>query len=224
MIAYSLPLRWKGRTYGVLGIEISSRRLGDYFPVSELNDSQQSGYLLALRQSGGACRPLVGKGILYDQVRSASESFDLEETGYADLRRVRDVKLGGQGVYAVVRPLKLYSTNVPYEDTDWVLLGLDTEDDLFGMSRLLYIWIVAAVLIGLGFGVLGIYLMVRHLTRPVQRLMDAISGGRAGLQGFKPSNILEIDALYGVVVDLTEQQREAENILLEEKELSLIHI
>ena len=218
MIAYSLPLRWKGRTYGVLGIEISSRRLGDYFPVSELNDSQQSGYLLALRQSGGACRPLVGKGILYDQVRSASESFDLEETGYADLRRVRDVKLGGQGVYAVVRPLKLYSTNVPYEDTDWVLLGLDTEDDLFGMSRLLYIWIVAAVLIGLGFGVLGIYLMVRHLTRPVQRLMDAISGGRAGLQGFKPSNILEIDALYGVVVDLTEQQREAENILLEEKE------
>ena len=54
MIAYSLPLRWKGRTYGVLGIEISSRRLGDYFPVSELNESQQSGYLLALRQSGGA--------------------------------------------------------------------------------------------------------------------------------------------------------------------------
>ena len=112
----------------------------------------------------------------------------------------------------------LYSTNVPYENTEWALVGLDTEEDLFGMSRRLYIWMVAAVLLGLGVGVLGIYLVVRHLTRPVQRLMRCISGGAEGLQDFKASNILEIDGLYDVVVDLTEQQRKAENILLEEKE------
>ena len=45
-----------------------------------------------------------------------------------------------------------------------------------------------------------------------------ISRGKEGLEEFKPSNILEIDRLYDVVVDLTERQRKAENILLEEKE------
>lgn len=218
MITYSLPLRYKGKTYGVLGIEISSRILYNYFPVAELNDSQQSGYLLAVRKEDGGYTPLVGKGILYDLIRPMEGGFDLDETDYRQLYRVRNAKLNGQGIYAVAYPLKLYSNHVPYDNTEWVLLGLDTEEDLFGMSRQLYIWIVIAVLIGLSFGVIGIYLAVRHLTKPVQRLMDCISRGRAGLQNYKLSNILEVDALYDVVVGLTEQQKKAENILLEEKE------
>ena len=217
MITYSLPLRYKGQVYGVLGVEISSRTLNEYFPVAELNDSQQSGYMLAVR-SGGGYLPLVGKGILYNQVRSAGGSFSLRETEYDSLSLVQGVRLNGQGIYAVVCPLRLYSNNVPYENTEWVLLGLDTEQDLFGMSRQLYIWMVIAVLIGLAFGVFGIYFLVRHLTRPVQQLMRCISCGRTGLREFKPSNILEIDALYDVVKDLTDRQKAAENILLEEKE------
>ncbi|MCI8270664.1 MAG: response regulator [Lachnospiraceae bacterium] len=218
MITYSLPLRFKGKVYGVLGVEISSKILNDYFPVAELNDSQQSGYMLAVKKENDCYTPLVGKGVLYNLVRSMTEGFVLKETGYDNLSLVQDVDLSGQGIYAVECPLNLYSNNVPYDNTEWVLLGLDTEEDLFGMSRHLYVWIVAAILIGLIFGVVGIYFMVRHLTKPVQQLMSCISKGRAGLQEFKPSNILEIDALYQVVTDLTEQQKEAENILLEEKE------
>ncbi len=218
MISYSIPLRYEGRTYAVLGVEISSRTLYDYFPVAELNDSQQSGYMLAVKGSEGRYVPLVGKGILYDLVRAMDGSFTLKETGYEDLAQVQGVTLNGQRIYAVASPLRLYSNNVPYEDTEWVLLGLDMEEDLFGMSRQLYIWMVIAILIGLTFGVFGIYFVVRHLTMPVQQLMRCISAGRLGLQDFKPSNILEIDALYDVVNDLTEQQKEVENILLEEKE------
>lgn len=217
MITYSIPLRCRGQTYGVLGVEISSRSLYDYFPAAELNDTQQSGYMLALKK-GDSYVSLVGKGILYDLVRAIEGGFALQETDYKGLTRVRDASLNGQGVFAVACPLRLYSNNAPYEDTQWVLLGLDTEDDLFGMSRQLYIWVVLSVFLGLAFGVAGIYLVVRHLTRPVQRLMESIMGGRTGLQGFKPSNILEIDALYDVVNDLTKRQKEAENILLEEKE------
>ena len=128
------------------------------------------------------------------------------------------VKQNGQGIYAVVCPLKLYSNNVPYEHTEWVLLGLDTEEDLFGMSRRLYLWVVVAVFFGLGFGVLGIYFLVRYLTKPVGQLMECISRGNTGLSDFKLSNIFEIDALYDVVRDLTNRQKEAENTLLEEKE------
>lgn len=218
MITYSLPLRHQGCVYGVLGVEISTRKLYDYFPISELNDSQQSGYMLAMMQEDGGYRPLAGKGILYNLVCSMKGAFSLEETDYENLWLVQDVRLDNQGVYAVACPLKLYSNNVPYEDTEWVLLGLNTEQELFGVSRQLYIWMMAAIFLGLAFGVVGIYILVKHLTKPVQHLMQCISGGNAGLQGFKPSNILEIDALYGVVNDLTMKQKEVENILLEEKE------
>ncbi len=218
MITYSLPLRYEGQVYGVLGVEISCRNLYDYFPAAELNSSQQSGYMLAVRREDGSYTSLTGKGMLYDLMRAADGNFTLLETEYDNLSLVQDVRLSGQGIYAVACPLELYGRNVPYESTEWVLLGLNTEKELFGMSRQLYFWMVIAVFIGLAFGVFGIYILVRHLTRPVQQLMQCIMEGSAGLQKFRLSNILEIDALYDVVSDLTKQQKKAENILLEEKE------
>ena len=209
MITYSLPLRYQGQVYGVLGVEISCKSLYDYFPVAELNASQQSGYMLAVREGDGRYRTLTGKGMLYDQVRTGADRFVLEETNYPSLSLVRDVRTNGQGVYAVECPLRIYGSNVPYENTEWVLLGLNTEKELFGMSRQLYFWMLLAVMIGLCFGVLGIYILVKHLTRPIRRLMDCISQGSQGLRAFRPSNILEIDALYDVVADLTERQKKA---------------
>ncbi len=218
MITYSLPLRHEGEVYGVLGVEISEQRFADYFPVAELNDTQQSGYLLAVESDDGSYIPLVGKGVLYDLVRSTGDTFVLQGTNHDNLSLVQEARLDKQKIHAVVCPLKLYSNNVPYKNTKWVLLGLNTEEELFGISRQLYLWMVVAVLVGLIFGVVGIYFLVKHLTRPVQYLMQCISKGNEGLQDFKPSNILEVDALYDVVKELTDRQKEAENILLEEKE------
>lgn len=218
MITYSLPLRYEGHVYGVLGVEISCSYLNDYFPVTELNDAQQSGYLLAVRQEEGKYIPLVGKGVLYNGVRTQGDTFILQDTDYENLYLVKDTQIEDQHVFAVACPLKLYSNNVPYENTEWVLLGLKTEEDLFGISHQLYVWMVIAILIGLAFGVIGIYFTVRYLTKPVERLMQCISQGGTGLQEYKASNIMEIDALHDVVKDLTDRQKEAQNILLEEKE------
>ena len=52
MLTYSIPLRHEGQVYGVLGVEVSTRALNDYFPSAELNEDQQSGYLLAVRRDG----------------------------------------------------------------------------------------------------------------------------------------------------------------------------
>lgn len=218
MITYSLPLRYEGRVYGVLGVEISEMNLHDYFPVEELNESRQSGYMLALENNDGSYIPLTGQGLLYNMICSTDDSFSLKQTDYDVLLQVRDIQMDRQKLFAVACPLKLYSNNVPYENTKWLLLGLNTEDELFGMSRQLYFWMLVAVLAGLIFGVVGLYILVKHLTRPVQRLMDCISKGRVGLTEFEPSNILEVDSLFNVVKELTDRQKEAENILLEEKE------
>lgn len=84
MITYSLPLRYQGRVYGVLGVEISNRNLSEYLPASELNETQQSGYMLAVGQEDGSYVPLMGKGVLYNLVRSAG-GFELQGTDYENL-------------------------------------------------------------------------------------------------------------------------------------------
>ncbi len=218
MITYSLPLRFEGEVYGVLGVEISVRRLYEYFPAAELNDAGQSGYVLAVEREDGKLAALTGKGVLYNQVCVQGGDVTLEKTRYSNLSLAEGLWLGKERVYGVAYPLGLYGNNAPYDNTRWALLGLNTEDALFGISQRLYVWVLAAVLLGLMFGVLGIYVLVKHLTRPVQRLAQCIDRGSVGLSEFKPSNILEIDALYDVVSDLTDREREAKNVLLEEKE------
>lgn len=219
MITYSLPLRYEGRVYAVLGVEISVDFLYDYLPVDELNDTQQAGYLLAIANEDGTYTPFLGKGVLYHDIVQAGETFQLEETKHSGLHEVSNVKSGNQSVYAVNCPLKLYSRQAPYDNTEWVLMGLNTEDALFGISRRLYATTLIAVCIGLGFGIVAINVLVRYFTNPLKRLAGSISRGTEGLEAYKPSNVMEIDSIYDVARDLFRRQKEVENTLLEEKEL-----
>lgn len=218
MITYSVPLRYEGEVYGVMGVEISCRNLQSYFPSDELSQDGRSGYILAVKKGDGGYVPMTGRGMLYDRVRGAGDAFEIAETAHEGLSMLKGVTVGGQKIYSVEYPMRLYGRNAPYDNTEWVLLGLNLENELFGMSRSLYVWMGLALLVGLVFGLFGIYFIVRHLTRPIEHLMACVSGGRDGLERFKPSNIMEIDSLYDVVRDLTERQKEAENVLLEEKE------
>ncbi len=218
MITYSVPLRHDGRVYGILGTEIELGYLYDFFPLTELDDGEQSGYMLAVEKQDGSYTALAGRGVLYNRIAAYDRNFDLGGTDDDRLYRVKDIEIGKQAIYAVKCPLRLYDNNAPYDDTNWVLIGLNMENTLFGMYRKLYLWMGTAILVGLVFGIVGIYLSVRHLTKPIQKLMDCISGGSAGLKDFQASNILEIDRLYDVVMELTCKQKETEGILLEEKE------
>jgi diguanylate cyclase (GGDEF)-like protein len=219
MIAYSVPLRYEGSVYGVIGIEVSISYLYDYLPVSELNRNERGGYAIAILQDDETYKPLFGQGVLYNTVKEAADTFSLDSTNYENLSEVKNVKTGSQNIYAVTYPLKLYGSHVPYKNTNWVLIGFNEEEDLFGMGRQLYFWMIIALLAGLIFGLICIYLVVHRLTTPIKRLMSCIHKGREGLSTFQESNILEVDELYGVVNDLTERQKEVEEVLLEEKEL-----
>ncbi len=219
MITYSIPLRYRGEVYAVMGVELSVSYLCEYLPVPELDEEEQAGYCLAVENEDGSYTALAGTGILYNIVREDSERFAMHRTGYGNLYAVEQARLGSQHVFAVCFPLKIYSSHVPYDDTNWVLIGLNSEEEVFGMTRTLYLWMGIALLIGFVFSLAGIYLVVHRITQPIKHLMACISRGRSGLQEFVPTDIREVDALYEVVADLTERQREAEAVLLEEKEL-----
>ncbi len=218
MITYSVPLRFQGQVYGVLGVEISMNYLLSYLPARELSERWQAGYLLAVCTDENTYRPIAGDGVLFNSIESAGECFTTKSTDYDKLLAVRDVRLGKNRIMAIDYPLRLYSNNAPYKETQWVLFGLNTEAEIFGISRQLYLWLGIAVLVSLTFGMISLYFIVRHLTRPIDLLVDSINQGREGLAKHKYSRIFEIDRLYDELKDLTQKQQEAENRLLVDKE------
>ncbi|MDE6700666.1 MAG: response regulator [Acetatifactor sp.] len=219
MITYSVPLRYQGRVYAVMGVEVAVSYLYDYLPVSELDENELAGYGLAMRNADGSYTMMTGRGVLYNAVHDSADSLTVKDTAFENLVQVENTKLGAQHIFAATFPLELYGVHPPYQDTEWVLVGFGSEDALFSMSRTLYLWTLIALFFGLVFSLIGLYFVVRKITSPIMRLMACISKGEAGLQEFSPSNILEVDSLHDVVTELTAAQKAAEEALREEKEL-----
>lgn len=219
MISYSLPLELDGRVYGVLGVEISMGLLDNYFSVRDLDSSQQAGYALMIDHGNGEYEPLAGKGALYDAALRSGSSIVLQtENSAGPLYRVEGASIGNQAVYAIPMELDIYSSNVPYPDTKWVLCGFVTESSVYGLGESLYQKMLAAILSSMLAAIVCVLILSRYVTKPVYRLMESIRGGIEGIRNFRPARILEIDELHDVIENLTDQQKKAEEHLLEEKE------
>lgn len=219
MITYSVPLRYQGQVYGVVGIEVSiNYLLKTYFSVKELDSSQNAGYLLAIDKGNNEYDCITGTGLLYDTLERGGEGFSLGSTNHNDLLEVQGVSLGSQQVFAVTDSLNLYSGRAPYENTKWTVVGLVTEESIYGIGSQLFVSLATTILMCAVIGIVLALLTVRGLTAPIYRLMDSVRGGISGLKAFKPSVVKEVDELHKVVLNLTESEIEVENRLNEEKE------
>ena len=212
MIAYSIPLVYQGTVYGVMGVEISENYLAEMLPVRELNSQNQGSYMLAGLAEDGSLDPMVvtGAAVL------TMERLETETTRYNSLYRL---SVRGREAYAGVSRLHLYNTNTPFSDEVWVVAGVEGERELFGIGNKIVWNLLIAILVGLVFGMVSIYIMVSHLTKPIRGLVKCIrnSGGKR-LTGYQMSDIAEVDELFDVVQELMVRQQEAEYSLMEEKE------
>lgn len=218
MITYSLPLIHDGTIYGILGVEVSLSRLEDYLDIRGLDADLNAGYVLVKKQGDQIYQCVSGKGTLYESVSRTGENFTLTDEPVRGLYLVDGVTIGQQKVYAMVSPLELYSNNVPYENTQWGLCALVTEDSIFETGRNLYRGIITIIVICALLGFAVVVFIVRKAVNPVYRLMDSVRGGVEGIREFTPSQIQEIDELHNVVENVTEAQKETEDRLIEEKE------
>ena len=218
MIAYSVPLMLNGQVYGVLGIEVSTAYLADTcFPISELDGSEAGGYALALGTGDGSYQIVTGNGALYNTLNAEGPAFALKETRNAGLMQVEGVTMGDQQVYAIAEPLKLYSGIVPYDDTNWAVVGLLSEDSIFATGNSLYHRLGVTI----GLTTLGCLVLValvsRAINRPLRGLIESVQNGIEDLRAFR-APVAEVDQLHKVILDLTEDGLEKQHKLNEEKE------
>lgn len=218
MIAYSVPLMLDGHVYGVLGIEVSTAYLADTcFPISELDGNEAGGYALALGTGDGSYQIITGNGTLYNTVNADGPRFSLKDAGAAGLMKVEGVSMGDQQVCAIAEPLKLYSGVVPYDDTDWTVVGLFSEDSIFATGNTLYHRLgITIILTTLGCLLLAA-VASRAINQPLKDLVKSVQGGIEDLRTFHTS-AAEVDQLHRVILDLTEDGLEKQHMLNEEKE------
>ena len=218
MITYSLPLICDGTIYGVLGVEASLNCIEDYMDVRELDSNLNAGYVLVKNQGNGTYQCVSGKGALYESVARTGDIFTLSNGSVKGLYLVDGVTIGKQKIYALTSPMNLYSNNVPYENTQWELCALVTENSVFEVGQKLYRGIITIIAVCALLGLIVVIFIVRRAVNPVYRLMDSVRGGVEGIREFVPSQIQELDELHNVVENVTEAQKETEDQLIEEKE------
>ena len=202
VVSYSMPLLAKdGYPYGVLGIEMTARRLASLLPSRELNDAENSCYVLAMRIGDSAdCLPIVATGAMYSRCFQAGEPVatdDRAETGGFW------VSGGGVKMYGAASRLDIYNNNSPFENRQLVLLALVESDTLFGYIGRVKATLMVVALISLLIGVLGIGWVSRRFARPITALagrvrgMDAHKDVQLGHVG-----VTEIDQLVDSIEEL----------------------
>ena len=218
MITYSVPLAYEDTIYGVLGVEISVSYLNSYFSVKDLDSGLNAGYALMIDKGNGSYEGLVGKGALYDAVSREKKQLKFEKMSHSQLYKVEGAKVGKQNIYAITMPLNLYSTHVPYTDTKWTVCGFVTEDSIYGLGERVYTRMLLAIILSAATAAVLVYALVRYVTNPVHRLMESVRAGVSGIHDFRDSDILEIDELHEVIENLTDTQKQTQDLLMEEKE------
>lgn len=218
VITYSYPLLYEGEIYGIQGVEITCQYLQELLPSEELNRHQQSGYLLVMSTEEGKWNPMTATGILGERLERAGVTLEAKETDFSNVFSLDEDKADGE-IYASARKLHLYNSNTPFEQEQWMLIGLQKKEVIFGIGEQILRRVLAAVLTALVFGIICTFLIAKKVTYPIRQLAECIRNSSARtLSGFRVSGITEVDELYDVVRNLTEKQEFAGRKLTEEKE------
>lgn len=217
-ITYSVPLISNGVVYGVMGVEVSCSHIVDMLPSGELNKNELSGYLLVKSTEKNKWAPLVASGVLGERLKALGPSLQARDSKFDQVYILDEDKDDGQ-LYASAKKLHLYNTNTPFEEEEWLLVGIQKDDAIFGIGQQILWKVLAAILTALVFGIICTYLVASHVTDPIRRLAECIrSSAGKSLEHFKESGVSEVDELYDVVKNLTRRQELAERGLTEEKE------
>lgn len=224
MISYSLPLMTEnGQVYGVLGIEISMDVLEKLLPQEELNSSGQSGYFLAQHDGEGNLIPFFISGTALTRSIKIQEPLLFTNTNYDGLYKLTLHDTEEFQYYADFVQFDLYNTNTPFESMGLVLAGVQEDDSLFGMGSRMMQKVLLGICCSVLVGMVSVYFLLTHLTRPIRELAVWIRNIKnTSFETLSHTQIMEIKDLYSAVQEMYENQKKAENQVIEEKERYLL--
>lgn len=224
-VSYSVPLVLEdGTVYGVLGVDLLTDYLLTLLPYGELFDDSQGAYVLAVRQESDpmAFLPATVSGSSLAELDAAAplSLTPAEKGGYL-------FSCGERTYHAHAEPLPLYSTNAPFADRQWVLIGAVPVNQLYAFSRQVTLLLALAILLMLAAGVLGSLIISRRISDPIRRLsreVDRAQRERGGIPSLPDTGICEIDRFSGAITALSRDVVNASTRFLRIMEMASVEL
>ena len=109
-----------------------------------------------------------------------------------------------------VQQFHLYNTHTPFEEEQWVLLGIVDKRQLFAFSHKVTLSILAAAVISLLVGIIGLMIISRIVSQPIITLAGKVRKSNPWLPvHFGKINIREIDELSDSIEKLSSDVAES---------------
>lgn len=205
IITYSQTLAVDGTVYGVIGCSVNMTELKEAIGVSAVEAiPHRNSYCVAITQDEGESYQIItasGEEFLtnfYDakELRPV-ETYEVSDYSFA----VFESENTKMRFYAAVCPIKLYVSNTPFENMQWVLLGMQNMDQVFAMETRFRISVLTAVLLSLFIGIIIALWSASGISHPITRLMkDLKAFGPDEPVSVRGTGIREVDELAQTIM------------------------
>lgn len=205
-ITYSIPLiNSAGESYGVMGVDILLNRLYDILPFTEIDNTAQLGYAIAL--SNPTTKTLTPIAINSEkQKKLFSDKTTLEYTPLDKEKNIYSLEnlSCDETVLTTFSKLSLYESNTPFQQEQWVLIGMTYKDSLLSyvkqLNYVMYLSFFASIVIG----TIVAFLVGTYFTKPITKITKKIQDSDPNaVISFNKTGLTEIDYLSSAIENLT---------------------
>lgn len=210
IITYSVPIILGGEPIGVMGVEMSLDYLNTELPFKELDNQNYGSYILAMGQSESDVEEVPLTYRLITQTGIMSKQLFPEIGGQLELEDnltnnyFYPIKSDGKKTYGCVQTIKLYNTHTPFENEQWVLIGVVSDDHLLSFFYSFRTSIMVMIILSLLIGVAASFVVSKLVANPI----TALSRKLKTLNPDKPIHlerleVSEIDELSDTIENLS---------------------
>ncbi len=220
VITYSEPVIVDRKVIGTAGIVVSVNEISSLLPSEEVTGSKSGCYALITYIYGDdhatvEAVPETGNG--FEQY--AGKEIRLTASEDSILRKVSGVRINGSPAYCAYTPLNLYPEGSPYEAEKWAIMAVNSGTDIYADLDAVILRLVLALIVCLAISVVMVYLVTRHVARPVKALVHNVKTyDNVGAIETVDTNISEIHDLSAALNELSSKRSEYQNELITERE------
>lgn len=187
IISYSIPLRHNGKTYGLLGVGVSTKYIKRLFSDFTNNGDTLSNVILFNMSDNN----------YYTSVESIMDT-NLEINNEMKVNKAKKqdyyiIKQNGVEYYLSLSQLDIYSESIsPYGDK-WYIAGLASKSEIIGANQKAITQIIVTVVVGLVISIACEIGVAFYISKPILRVSNQIDHDK--VSDLPNSGIYEIDLL-----------------------------
>lgn len=207
VITYSIPLILQdGSVVGVLGIDLTESYLQSQLRYDEIIGEKAGTYVLAIANGTdrSSFERVCSNGPAYKLHFGESSSLSTTKQEYSDIYRFVSPNNAKEVLFGSVQPLQLYNRNTPFEQDQWVLIGIVDRTHLWSFSYRTKTMVYICTLIALLLGVVGVLIASSLITKPITKLVSNLKRSDPNKAiSLEKINIEEIDELTVSIENLS---------------------